>query len=144
MGAPIQSLRHHILHSPFRAEGVPILMLAALPTTAVADDSLKVVAAPNEFIGQQVTVSCLIAYAQEASPTWCEVYDASGQEAGTINVYLINIPRQENRARAMRDCADQNPRKNNRDRCLVTLTGRVGVQREKSQPPIDEVPWNPS
>ncbi|MBM6583653.1 hypothetical protein ILT44_25975 [Microvirga sp. BT689] len=57
-------------------------MLAALPTAAEADDALKVVAAPKDFIGQQVTVSCLITYAQKSSPTWCEVYDSSGQEAG--------------------------------------------------------------
>jgi hypothetical protein len=107
-------------------------MLAALPTAAVADDALKVVTAPKEFIGQQVTVSCLITYAQEMSPTWCEVYDGSGQEAGTIYIYLMNIPRQEDRVRAMQDCADQNPRKNNRDRCLVTVTWRVSVQREKA------------
>jgi hypothetical protein len=116
MGAHTQRLWHHISPWPFWAGSVIMLTLAALPTAAVADDAVKVVAAPTEFIGQQVTVSCLIGYAQEASPTWCEVYHPSGQEAGTIYVYLINIPRQEDRARALQDWADQNPRKNNRNR----------------------------
>lgn len=117
-----------------------LLLLAALPSAAVADDAMKVVAAPRDFIGQQVTVPCLIAYAQEASPTWCEVYDGSGKEAGTILFYLINIT-QEDRARAMKDCGNQNPSKNNRDRCTVTLTGQVGVQSQKAFLTDPTVEW---
>ena len=113
------------------AEAVIMLMLAGLPTAAVADDALKVVAAPKEFIGQQVTVGCLVAYAQEESPTWCEVYDGSGKEAGTILFYLINVT-PEDRARAMQDCGNQNPRKNNHNRCLARITGRANVSFQKA------------
>jgi hypothetical protein len=88
-----------------------------------------------------VTVSCLIAYAQETSPTWCEVYSPSGQEAGTIYVHLVNIPRQEDRVWAMQNCADQNPRKNNRNRCMATLTGRMSVQRQKAFLSDPTVEW---
>lgn len=132
MGGPIQRLWHRVTQWTFRVEGVTMLMLAVLPPAAAADDAERLVAAPKDFIGQQVIASCQIAYAQEASPTWCEVHDSSGQEVGTIYIYLSNIPRQEDRLRAMQDCANQNPRKNNRDRCMVTLTGRVAVQREKA------------
>ncbi|GEO19067.1 hypothetical protein [Microvirga aerophila] len=128
MGAPIQRLCQRETHLPFRVEGVAMLMLAALPAVAAADDADKVVAAPKEFIGWQVTASCPITYAQKTSSTWCEVYGSSGQEVGTIYIYLINIPRQEDRLRAMQDCANQNPRKDNRDRRIVTLTGRITVQ----------------
>ena len=31
----------------------------------------------------------------------------------------------------MQDLADQNPRRNNRDKCMVTLTGRARVQFQK-------------
>jgi hypothetical protein len=108
-----------------------MLMLAALPTAAGADDALKVVAAPKDFIGQQVTASCLITYAQKSSPTWCEVYDGSGQEAGTILFYLINLAKEEDRLQATQDCGNQNPRRNNRDRCMVTVTGRVGARSRR-------------
>ena len=141
MGGPIQRLCQCVSHCLFRAEGVAMLMLAALPAAAAADDAEKVVAAPKEFIGHQVTASCQIAYAQETSPTWCEVYGSSGQEVGTIYIYLINIPRQEDRLRAMQDCANQNPRKNNRDRCMVTLTGRVAVQSQKAFLSDPTVEW---
>ena len=141
MGAPIQRLWHCVSPWPFRAEGVTMLMLAALPAAAAADDAEKVVAAPKDFIGQQVTASCQIAYAQETSPTWCEVYGSAGQEVGTIYIYLINIPRQEDRLRAMQDCANQNPRKNNRDRCMVTLTGRVAVQSQKAFLTDPRIEW---
>jgi hypothetical protein len=109
------------------ALGAIMLMMAAPLTAAGADDALKVVAAPKEFIRQQVTVPCLITYAQESSPSWCEVYDDSGQEAGTILFYLINLAQEGDRLRATQDCGNQNPRGNNRDRCMATLTGRVGV-----------------
>jgi hypothetical protein len=141
MGAHTQRLWHHISHWPFWAGSVIMLTLAALPTAAIAGDALKVVAASTEFIGQQLTVSCLIGYAQEASPTLCGVYHPSGQEGETIYVYLINITRQEDRARALQDCADQNPRKNNRNRCMVTLTGRVSVQRQKAFLSDPTVEW---
>jgi hypothetical protein len=118
-----------------------MLLLAALPTAAEANDALNVVAAPKDFIGQKVSVSCEFAYAQEASPIWCEVFDSAGKEVGTIYVYLTNLPHQEDRLRAMKDCADQNPRKNNRDRCRVTLTGGVGVQRERAFLSDPTVEW---
>jgi hypothetical protein len=59
-----------------------------------------------------VSVPCLIAHAQERSPTWSEVSNSSGQEVGTVHIHLINLPRQEGRLQAMQDCADQNSRKN--------------------------------
>jgi hypothetical protein len=122
------------------AEGAIMLMMTA-PPIAGADDALKVVAAPNEFIGQQVTVPCLITYAQEASPSWCEVYDGSGQEAGTILFYLINLAQEGDRLRATQDCGHQNPGRNNRDRCMATLTGRVGVQFQKAFLTDPTVEW---
>ena len=100
MGAPIQRLWHCVSPWPFRAEGVTMLMLAALPAAAAADDAEKVIAAPKDFIGQQVTASCQIAYAQET-----------------------------------------NPRKNNRDRCMVTLTGRVAVQSQKAFLTDPRIEW---
>jgi hypothetical protein len=60
------------------------------------------------------------------------VYDVSGREVGTILLYLNNIPGEEDRARATRDCGSQNPTKNVRERCLATLTGRVGVSFQKA------------
>ena len=107
------------------------LALTALPTASVADDGLKVVSAPRDFVDQKISASCLITYAQEASPTWCEVHDASGKELGTILLYLINLP-PEDRARAVKDCGNQNPAKNVRERCLATLTGRVGMSFQKA------------
>ena len=126
------STKHPLMVTVIRwAGGAGMLMLAALPTAAGADDALKVVAAPKDFIGQQVTVSCLITYAQTSSPTWCEVYDGSGQEAGTILFYLINLAKEEDRLQATQDCGNQNPRRNNRDRCMVTVTGRVGARSRR-------------
>jgi hypothetical protein len=109
-----------------------LLILAVLPSAAVADDPMKVVAAPREFIGQQVAVPCLITYAQSETPTWCEVYDPSGKEVGTILFYLINVTQEQDRSRAMKDCGNQNPSKNNRERCMATLTGKIGVQFQKA------------
>ena len=121
-----------MLKTRVRANAIAILALAALPRAAAANDAIKVVTAPKEFLGQKVTVDCLLAYAQETSPTWCEVYNSSGAEVGTIYVYLINVPGQGDRVRAMQECGDQNPRKNNRERCQVTLTGVVGIQSQKA------------
>jgi hypothetical protein len=121
-----------ISHWPLWANRVAILTLVSIPTAAPADDAAKVVASPRDFIGQKVTVPCLITYAQEASPSWCEVYDSSGQEVGTILFYLINITRDEDRLRATQDCGNQNPRRNKRDRCVATLSGQVGVQFQKA------------
>ena len=83
---------------------------------------------------------CLIACAQEASPTWCELYDRSGKVARTIHFYLINIA-QEDRAGATKDCGNQNPSKNNRDRCMVTLTLQVGVRFQKTFLTDPTVEW---
>jgi hypothetical protein len=118
-----------------------MILMTAVPTAAGADDAMKVVAAPRDFIGQQVAVPCLITYAQPETPTWCEVYDASGKEAGTILFYLINLAQEQDRARAMKDCGNQNPSKNNRERCMVTLTGKVGVQFQKAFLTDPTVEW---
>jgi hypothetical protein len=67
MGGAIQRLCRCETHWPFRVEGVAMLMLATLPAVAAAGDAEKVIAAPKEFIGQLVTASCQIAYAQEGT-----------------------------------------------------------------------------
>lgn len=105
------------------AKGLITIAVAGLPAVSLADDGVKVVSAPRDFVDQKISAACLITYAQEASPTWCEVHDASGREVGTILVYLINLP-PEDRARAVTDCGNQNPARNVRERCLAR---RVGV-----------------
>lgn len=113
------------------AQSLIAVALTSLATGAVADDGAKVVSSPRDFADQKISASCLITYAQEASPTWCEVHDASGKEVGTILLYLINLP-PEDRARAVKDCGNQNPARNVRQRCLATITGRVGVSFQKA------------
>ena len=113
------------------AQGLIAMALIVMPTVSVADDGVKVVSSPRDFVDQNISASCLITYAQEASPTWCEVHDGSGKEVGTILLYLINLP-PEDRARAVKDCGNQNPAKNVRERCLATLTGRVGLSFQKA------------
>ena len=108
-----------------------MFMLDALPAAA-ADDAEKLVVAPKELMGQQGTASCRIAYAQETSHNGREVYGISAQGAGTIYTSMSNIPGQQDRPRSMQECANQNPRKNNRGRCVVTLTRRVVVHRERA------------
>ena len=59
----------------------------------------------------------------------------------TILFYLINLAKEEDRLRATQDCGNQNPRRNKRDRCMVTLTGRVGVPAQKAFLTDPTVEW---
>ena len=138
MGAPIQRLWHCVSPWPFRAEGVTMLMLAALPAAAAETQRRWLQRQKISAAGDRILPDCLCSRDKPHLVRGLWQFRAGGR---TVYIYLINIPRQEDRLRAMQDCANQNPRKNNRDRCMVTLTGRVAVQSQKAFLTDPRIEW---